>query len=60
MDAEFSLILLGNIIRIPSAKLLSGDLEEVAEGLSEILNEPVTPSMLYDYISIDKLIPYSH
>lgn len=34
------------------------DLEEVAAGLSEILNEPVTPSMLYDYINIDKLIPY--
>lgn len=34
------------------------DLEEVTEGLSQILKEPVTPSMLYDYIHINKLIPY--
>lgn len=34
------------------------DLEEVIEGLSQILNEPVTPSMLYDYIRFNKLIPY--
>lgn len=34
------------------------NLEEVKEGLSEIFSEPVTPSMLYDYIHISKLIPY--
>ena len=34
------------------------DLEEVIEGLSQILKEPVTPSMLYEYIHINKLIPY--
>ncbi len=34
------------------------NLEEVKEGLSEIFSEPVTHSMLYDYICINKLIPY--
>lgn len=34
------------------------DLEEVTAGLSKTLNEPVTPSMLYDYISTNKLTPY--
>lgn len=34
------------------------DLKEVKEGLSQILNQPVTPSMLYDYIGMNKLIPY--
>ena len=34
------------------------NLEEVKEGLSAIFSEPVTPSMLYDYIRINKLIPY--
>lgn len=34
------------------------NLEEVMEGLTNIIGEPVTPSMIHDYIRINKLVPY--